>query len=314
MSSKEKPTRFHPYDTTKKPKIHPSDNTTPKRRHNNTTQKQPSNKNSTGDNKGLSINDLKRRIRDVKRLLTKAENLSPEARIVQERALKGYERDLELEKARRQRSEMIRKYHFVRFLDRKTATKRLRAAQRQYEKAKQQQKTEKELSVLQKRIDTAQIDVNYTIYYPLTEKYLSLYPQEKKKEIVEGHNQNVAKGDDDDNEEKSGEEDMQTSEDDKPAERKGEKPAMWNIIKNCMANKTLDKLRDGKLNIGFDGKPLQSVEGTATDQVVKSAAGKEKVDTGATTKKEERKRKRKEVEVEQPNEEEEDSDGGFFEE
>jgi hypothetical protein len=116
MSSKEKPTRFHPYDATKKPKIHRSDNTIPKRRYNNTTQKQPSNKNSTGDNKGLSINDLKRRIRDVKRLLTKAENLSPEARIVQERALKGYERDLELEKARRQRSEMIRKYHFVRFL------------------------------------------------------------------------------------------------------------------------------------------------------------------------------------------------------
>lgn len=118
MSTKEKSTRFHPYDTSKKPKIHRSDNTTtPKRRHNNnnTTQKQPSNKNSTGD-KGLSINDLKRRIRDVKRLLTRAENLSPEARIVQERALKGYERDLEQEQARRQRSEMIRKYHFVRFL------------------------------------------------------------------------------------------------------------------------------------------------------------------------------------------------------
>lgn len=120
MSFKEKSTRFHPYDTTKKPKIHrsnPDHSTTPKRRHNNdnTTQKQPTNKNSTGD-KGLSINDLKRRIRDVKRLLARAENLSPEARIVQERALKGYERDLEQEQARRQRSEMIRKYHFVRFL------------------------------------------------------------------------------------------------------------------------------------------------------------------------------------------------------
>jgi hypothetical protein len=118
MASKEKSTRFHPYDTTKKPKIHRSntDTTTPKRRHNNnTTQNQSQNKNSTGD-KGLSINDLKRRIRDVKRLLTRAENLSPEARIVQERALKGYERELEQEQARRQRSEMIRKYHFVRFL------------------------------------------------------------------------------------------------------------------------------------------------------------------------------------------------------
>lgn len=201
--------------------------------------------------------------------------------------------------------------------DRKTATKRLRTAQRQYEKAKQQQKTEKELAVLQKRIDTAQIGVNYTIYYPLTEKYLSLYPQEKKRDIVEGHNRNVANNDGDDaeeEEEESEDEDMQTSEDHNPSEGKeGEKPPMWDVIKKCMADKTLDKLRDGKLNIGFDGKPLQRVEGTATDKVVKSAAGKEKVDTGATTKKEERKRKRKEVEVEQPNEEE-DSDGGFFEE
>jgi hypothetical protein len=117
MASKERSTRFHPYDTSKNPKIHRSNpDSTPKRKYNNnTTQKQPTNKNSSGD-KGLSINDLKRRIRDVKRLLSRAENLSPEARIVQERALKGYERDLEQEQARRQRSEMIRKYHFVRFL------------------------------------------------------------------------------------------------------------------------------------------------------------------------------------------------------
>lgn len=198
-------------------------------------------------------------------------------------------------------------------IDRKTATKQLRAAQRQYEKAKQQQKNENELAVLQKKIEKAQIDVNYTIYYPLTEKYISLYPQDKKKEIVEGHNRNVANGDDDAEEEE--EKDMETSEDDKPAEKEeGEKPPMWEIIKKCMVDKTLDKLRDGKLNIGFDGKPLRSVEGTAADKVVRGTAGKEKVETGATTKKEEKKRKRNEVEVEQPKDEEEDSDGGFFEE
>jgi hypothetical protein len=62
-----------------------------------------------------SINDLKKRIRDVKRLLNKVD-LPADARILQERALSGYEQDLADETARRERSQMIKKYHFVRFL------------------------------------------------------------------------------------------------------------------------------------------------------------------------------------------------------
>jgi len=62
-----------------------------------------------------SINDLKKRIRDVKRLLNKMD-LSADARILQERALAGYEQDLADEMARRERSQLIKKYHFVRFL------------------------------------------------------------------------------------------------------------------------------------------------------------------------------------------------------
>ena len=62
-----------------------------------------------------SINDLKKRIRDVKRLLNK-QDLSADARILQERALAGYENDLEEETKRREKSALISKYHFVRFL------------------------------------------------------------------------------------------------------------------------------------------------------------------------------------------------------
>ncbi|KAF5014751.1 hypothetical protein F66182_14156 [Fusarium sp. NRRL 66182] len=187
--------------------------------------------------------------------------------------------------------------------------KQLRSAQRQYEKAKQQDQTGDKLATLQKKIDAAQIDVNYTIYYPLTEKYLSLYPQEKKREVIDGHNQKVATSDD--GGEESGDEEMQASGDDKFAEKEGEKPPMWDVIKKCMANQTLDKLRDGKLNIGVDGKPIQNLEGTTLSNVGKDT-GKEKAETATANK--EKKRKRKDGEVEQPKEEEEDSDGGFFEE
>lgn len=68
-----------------------------------------------------SVNDLKRRIRDVKRLLAKTD-LPADKRIIQERALSGYEKELADEERRRERSRMIKKYHFVRFLGKKFPT------------------------------------------------------------------------------------------------------------------------------------------------------------------------------------------------
>lgn len=67
------------------------------------------------ENNYPSVNDLKKRIRDVKRLLNKPD-LPADALVLQQRALAGYEQDLAEEMTRRQRSQMIKKYHFVRFL------------------------------------------------------------------------------------------------------------------------------------------------------------------------------------------------------
>lgn len=62
-----------------------------------------------------SVNELKKQIRNARRLLAR-DDLPADSRIVQERALAGSEKELEEETRRRQRSEMIGKYHFVRFL------------------------------------------------------------------------------------------------------------------------------------------------------------------------------------------------------
>jgi hypothetical protein len=79
----------------------------------------PDNSESRNEKEYPSINELKSRIRGVKRLLNK--DLPADARIVQERALAGYEQDLVEETARRERSNMIKKYHFVRFLGKRWA-------------------------------------------------------------------------------------------------------------------------------------------------------------------------------------------------
>ena len=63
-----------------------------------------------------SINELKTKIRDVKRLLGHAEGMPADRRVEKERELAGYQRDLEEAEEKKKRSEMISKYHFVRFL------------------------------------------------------------------------------------------------------------------------------------------------------------------------------------------------------
>lgn len=62
-----------------------------------------------------SVNELKKRIRNAKRLLSR-DDLPADSRIVQERALQGFEKELQDEVRRRERREMISRYHFVRFL------------------------------------------------------------------------------------------------------------------------------------------------------------------------------------------------------
>ncbi|KAJ5156220.1 hypothetical protein N7492_009023 [Penicillium capsulatum] len=181
-----------------------------------------------------SVNELKKRIRDVKRLLNK-KDLSADARIVQERALSGYEQDLAEETARRDRSQMIKKYHFVRFLDRKTASKELNRLLR---REKEQSLDSKQKDRLAQKIHAARVSLNYTIYYPLTEKYISLYPKSK---------------------ENSGQEGTQPAPETRD-QKSVEKPPVWSVVEKCMEEGTLDHLREGKLNIGVDGKPTPTRE------------------------------------------------------
>ncbi|KAJ5944686.1 hypothetical protein N7516_004854 [Penicillium verrucosum] len=248
-----------------------------------------------------SINDLKKRIRDAKRLLNKMD-LSADARILQERALAGYEQDLADETTRRERSSLIKKYHFVRFLDRKTATKELNRLTR---REKDEDLDPKQKARLAAKIHTCQVNLNYTIYYPLTEKYISIYPSGKP----------------DATDPKS---ELQTQE----TKSNDAKPPMWSVVEKCMEEKTLDLLREGKLHINANGEKIQAsssgtttVTDTHTEKSKKGEQQKEKhVSKGdkKSSKKEkaarsERAPKKHEASEPANAEDQDDSDGGFFE-
>ncbi|CAG8100362.1 unnamed protein product [Penicillium olsonii] len=250
-----------------------------------------------------SVNDLKKRIRDVKRLLNK-QDLSADARILQERALAGYEKDLEDETKRRERSQLISKYHFVRFLDRKAANKELARLTR---RLKAEDLNPKEKAQLEAKISDCQVNINYTIYYPLTEKYLSIYPKSNgKPEAAEAESS------------KKGTEAAQA------------KPALWPIVAKCMEEKTLDLLREGKLNINFKGEKIEDTSSKATTKDTnkeKSTKKEHQKDSKTASHKDKsakrdkhsgkndksaRKAESKHV-APQPSADDDESDGGFFE-
>lgn len=122
-------------------------------------------------------------------------------------------------------------------IDRKTADKQLKRLLRHEKDDKLDSKKKKSL---QNKIHAARVNLNYTIYYPLTEKYISLYPKTK------GQTTDDAAAD-------SGAENVTQ---DKKDDTKEEKPALWSVVEKCMEEDTLGLLREGKLNIGADGKPI----------------------------------------------------------
>ena len=83
-----------------------------------------------------------------------------------------------------------------------------------------------EYKQLEQEVHDAEIDVNYTIYHPLTEKYKSIFPRQ---------------------------EDTPGGE---TAARKlvTVKPAIWTVVEQCTADGTLEALRDGKIMTGLSVK------------------------------------------------------------
>ncbi|KAJ5184812.1 rRNA-processing protein EFG1 [Penicillium cf. griseofulvum] len=252
-----------------------------------------------------SINDLKKRIRDVKRLLNKVD-LSADARILQERALAGYEQDLADETTRRERSSLIKKYHFVRFLDRKTATKELNRLTR---REKEEGLDSKQKARLAAKIHNCQVNLNYAIYYPLTEKYISIYPNGKP-EATDPTSE------------------LQSEE----TKSKNAKPPLWPVVEKCMEEKTLDLLRNGKLHINANGEKIQTLSSGTTAATDTQKEKSKKKETKTTTQKDkhlprddknnskkekparsDRSSKKDEAPQQANEEDQDDSDGGFFE-
>lgn len=83
---------------------------------------------------------------------------------------------------------------------------------------------------LAKLIHEAEVDLNYTMYCPLTEKYQSLYRKAGKRKSEEGEQAEADVG--------QVEQGLDFN-----------RPPLWTVVERSMAEGTLQSLRDGKLTV-----------------------------------------------------------------
>ena len=107
---------------------------------------------------------------------------------------------------------------------------------------------------LKEKIHRADVDLNYTLYCPLAEKYTSLY-----KSTDDAGNSSTTLSND--------------SMISQGSESLVHRPPMWSIVEACMAEGTLWALRDGKLGhpVSADGTEHAAVEKQGLSQRTKKS-------------------------------------------
>ncbi|KAK4165294.1 hypothetical protein QBC43DRAFT_260105 [Cladorrhinum sp. PSN259] len=119
-----------------------------------------------------SLSAIKKRARAIERLLSRdTSNIPANKQNELERELDAHKQRIKDAEYKRFRSNMISKYHMVRFFERKKA---IRIANK-LEKKLAQATDPEEIARLKIDLHKAQVDIDYCIYYPFVEPYQSLY-------------------------------------------------------------------------------------------------------------------------------------------
>ncbi|CUS22487.1 LAQU0S05e06502g1_1 [Lachancea quebecensis] len=128
---------------------------------------------------GSGSNKIKSKIRDIERLLQKKKDVLPDTVLIEkERALEALRLELHNAEQRVKIQNNAKKYHMVRFFERKKALRR-------YTKA-----------VKEGNVDAVRersIELCYVVNFPKTEKYIALYPSEEGEDQDAGDKKGVVK-------------------------------------------------------------------------------------------------------------------------
>ena len=233
-----------------------------------------------------------------------------------ERELAALRVDLQAQDEKKERSAIIKRYHFIRFLERQKAEKTLKKLMREINVLVEQLENASDeaeahafadrLDRVRDRAETARVDKMYAQYAPLGEQYISLFPRVYPKlDSERSENHDVGQDRIQEQQYFNDEVDRELGKDLKagvvPSFR-GEKPPLWfEVAKHALAGegglKPLENLRDRS---GRGRGAIGNVTGQGSGGHPRKPAA-----TGDQSK-----RKR---ESNMKIEEQDESDGGFFE-
>ncbi|KAF7846397.1 hypothetical protein BT93_L4464 [Corymbia citriodora subsp. variegata] len=154
------------------------------------------------------------RIYSIRKLLSR-DNLPSTVRQDKERELAALLHDQHAVKTKKESRKVLEKYHYVRFIERQKAEKRLKQLRKKLASCEDAHR-----HGLEQQIHVMEVNRNYTIYCPLNEKYISIFTSN------------------------AGKDDRQLEADKQP----GSRPPLWSIVEEAMkrGDKALEALRDGK--------------------------------------------------------------------
>ncbi|KIW78183.1 hypothetical protein Z517_08016 [Fonsecaea pedrosoi CBS 271.37] len=187
------------------------------------------------------------RIHSLRRLLTSQQDLPGTVRQEKERELAALLFDQRKALLTQNARKNLQRYHFVRFMERKKAERALKQLLRQRDSEQSHEQAYN--TELKKLIHIAEVDINYTKYAPLGEKYISLFVQEGKKERQDRPKINKTEMATYDADQRN--EILQLADQLSNVVRSasGAKPPMWYEVEKLMdeGEAKLEALRDGKL-------------------------------------------------------------------
>lgn len=221
------------------------------------------------------------RVHSLRKLLARG-NLPSNIQQEKERELAALLHDQERTKTKKEAKKVLEKYHYVRFVERQKAEKRIK-------KLRKQLQLNGEDEVLKRKIHEMEVNRNYAIYAPLDQKYVSIFAGNQE---GDGLSQNSSMS----------------------------KPAIWYVVEEIMhrGKSELEALRDGKVK----SNSMSIKASNSSQQVNPYARSTNMDSRDASKQKEKSRllmiqqgEGHKEVHSlqEEPSDEDAASDGGFFE-
>ncbi|KAI0419943.1 hypothetical protein F5X98DRAFT_333213 [Xylaria grammica] len=129
-------------------------------------------KRDSSKDKPTSINWLKKRARTIERRLNRKDNLPANVQHELEKELDHHKQKLDDLADAKRRNTMIKKYHMVRFFERKKADRLAKQIRNHLGKTVDEEERKK----LQADLHIAEVDALYAKYFPHRERYVSVYP------------------------------------------------------------------------------------------------------------------------------------------